>query len=254
MTKKLIPGSEPVYFEGNSTGILFIHGFTSSPFEMKPLSKYLMKHKYTFSIPLLKGHGTSPGDLVDCRWYEWFEQVKEALFEMRKRCKKIIVIGQSTGASLALHLAAHYQVEGVAALAPALILKEKKLKLLPVAAMFRRYQNKPNGPDISDEEARKKAVTYDKTPLKTVRELLDLYKHLKVDLPDIYTPVLLIHSEQDHVVDIKGAEYIYEKISSEDKQFLKLKNSFHVLTLDKEKEIVYREIDNFVKRIAKQKP
>ena len=254
MTKKLIPGSEPVNFEGSSTGILFIHGFTSSPYEMKPLSKYLMKHKYTFSIPLLKGHGTNPKDLINCRWYDWFDEVKETLFEMRKRCKKIIVVGQSTGASLALHLAAHYQVEGVAALAPALILKEKKLKLLPIASIFRKYQNKPNGPDISDAEARKKAVTYDKTPLKTVRELLDLYKHLKVDLPDIYTPVLLIHSAQDHVVDIKGAEYIYEKISSPDKHFLKLKDSFHVLTLDREKEIVYREIDNFISRIVKQKP
>jgi len=254
MTKKLIPGSEPVYFEGNSTGILFIHGFTSSPYEMKPLSKYLMKQKYTFSIPLLKGHGTDPKDLIHCRWYDWFEEAKEALFEMRKKCKKIIVVGQSTGASLALHPAAHYQVEGVAALAPALILKEKKLKLLPIASIFRSYQKKPDGPDISDAEARKKAVTYDKTPLKTVKELLNLYKHLKVDLPEIYTPVLIIQSALDHVVDMKGAEYIYDKISSPDKHFLKLQKSYHVLTLDVEKEIVFREIDNFISKIVKQKP
>jgi carboxylesterase len=253
MIKKLIPGSEPVYFEGNSTGILFIHGFTSSPYEMKPLSKYLKKHKYTLSIPLLKGHGTDPSDLIGCRWYDWFEEVKEILFEMRKNCKTIVVVGLSTGATLALHLAAHYQIEGVVALAPALILKEKKLKLLPLASFFKKYQNKRNGPDISDDEAKKNAVTYDKTPLKTVKELLNLYSHVKIDLPDIYTPVLIIHSSRDHVADIKGAEYIYDHIKSSDKNFLKLEKSYHVLTLDVEKEIVFRETAGFIGRISRQK-
>lgn len=249
---KLIPGSEPVFIEGNTTGILFIHGFTGSPYDMKPLSEYFGKQGYTLSVPLLKGHGTKPDDLLDCKWYDWFNDVKEALFKLRQKCKKIIVVGLSTGGTLALHLAAHYQVEGVVALAPALILKEKKLKLLPIACWFKKYQYKKDGPDISDEEARKKAVTYDKTPLKTVRELLGLYDHLKRDLQDIYTPVLIIHSIQDHVVDIKSAEYIYQKISSPDKHFLKLEKSFHVLTLDVEKEIVFREVEKFIKGIRRE--
>ena len=249
-SSKIIPGCEPVFIEGNSTGVLLIHGFTGSPYDMKPLGDFLSKNEYTLSIPLLRGHGTSPDDLIACKWYDWFTDVKETLFEMRKRCKKIIVVGLSTGATLALHLAAHYQVEGVAALAPALILKEKKIKLLPVASWFKKYQYKKDGPDISDVNARRKAITYDKTPLKTVKELLDLYAHLKMDLQDIYTPVLIIHSHQDHVVDLKGAEYIYQSISSADKHFLKLEKSFHVLTLDVEKEIVFREVEKFVKRIS----
>lgn len=247
---KIIPGCEPVFVQGNSTGVLFIHGFTGSPYEMKPLSDYLSPKKYTMSIPLLKGHGTNPDDLIGCKWYDWFTDVKQALFEMRKTCKKIIVAGLSTGATLALHLAAHYQVEGVVALAPALILKEKKLKLLPIASWFKKYQHKKDGPDISDVDARRKAVTYDKTPLKAVKELLGLYDHLKMDLNDIYTPVLIIHSGQDHVVDIKGSEYIYQSVSSVDKHFLKLDKSFHVLTLDVEKEIVFREVEKFIVRIS----
>ena len=142
MEKKLMPGSEPVFIEGNKTGLLLIHGFTGTPYEMKPLSKYLAAEGYTISVPLLKGHGTKPQDLLSCSWYDWFSDVKENLFLLRKTCKKIIVIGLSTGGTLALHLAAHYQVEGVVALAPALILKEKKLKLLPFALHFKKYQSK----------------------------------------------------------------------------------------------------------------
>jgi len=248
MVKKLLPGSEPLFIEGSKTGVLLLHGFTSTPYEMKPLAKYLESTGYSISIPLLKGHGTRPEDLLECKWYDWFEDTKKALFQLRKHCTKIIAVGLSTGATLALHLAAHYQLEGVAGLSPALILKEKKLKLLPLALHVKKYSHKKGGPDISDPIARQQAVTYHKTPLRSVREILHLYAHLKMDLPDIYTPVLLIQSQKDHVVDMKSAEFIYDKISSTEKHFLKLKESYHVLTLDVEKEIVFREVASFIQR------
>ena len=88
MERKIIPGCEPKYFLGNDIGC-------------------------------------SPKDLSKCKWHDWFEASKNELFNLRKRCKKVFVIGLSMGGSLALHLAAHYQVEGVVALAPGLFLKNK---------------------------------------------------------------------------------------------------------------------------------
>ena len=109
-----------------------------------------------------------------------------------------------------------------------------------------RYRSKEGGPDISDETARKQAVSYAKTPIKAAKQVLKLYSHVKMDLPEIYVPVLLIQAEHDHVVDMAGAQWIYEHISSKDKRFLKLPRSFHVITLDVEKEIVFRETEQFI--------
>lgn len=215
------------------------------------LGEHLKEEGYSISIPLLRGHGTRPSDLKDCTWYDWFEDAKQALFELRKNCDQIYVCGLSTGGSLALHLAAHYQVEGVAALSPAIFLKNKMSSFVPYIPPVIRYRHKKNGPDISDKEVREAAVSYDKSPLKAIKEVLKLYAHIEKDLPDIYTPTLIIQSTQDHVVDFKSAEWIYDNISSATKQFLKLQKSFHVITRDIEKEIVFREISQFISRRAK---
>ncbi len=243
---KIMPGCEPLFIEGDKTGILLLHGFTGSPYEVKELGEQLGKKGYTVSIPLLKGHGTTPADLLNCRWYDWFEDSKKALFKLRKTCNTVIAVGLSTGASLALHLAAHYQLEGVAALSPALFLKNKSSVILPYLPILFPYRYIKGGPDISDVATADAVVKYRKTPLKAAKEVLKLYAHLKMDLPEIYVPVLLIQAEQDHVVDPKGAQWIYDHISSKEKKILKLSKSFHVITLDVEKKIVFREIERFI--------
>ena len=243
---QILKGAEPLFSEGNKTGILLLHGFTGSPYEMKELGLSLQKKGYTVSVPLLCGHGTSEKELMKCNWYDWFENTKQALFQLRKSCTRVMVVGLSTGATLALHLAAHYQVDGVVAMSPALILKGLSAKFIPFVPPFIRYHSKDGGPDISDAEARRKAVSYQKTPIKAAKQILKLYAHVKMDLPEIYAPVLIIQADKDHVVDAAGARLIYDNISSSNKQFLKLSKSFHVITLDVEKEIVFREVEQFI--------
>ncbi len=243
---RVIPGAEPVEIAGSDFGVLMLHGFTGSPYEFKYLVEDLEKKDYTIRVPLLCGHGTKEEDLLKCRWYDWFEDAKQALFSLRKNCRKVVVVGLSTGATLALHLAAHYQLEGVVALSPALFPKEKLLPLLPLIAPFVKYRKKDGGPDISDKEEKANAVSYHKTPIKSAREVLSLYKHVMMDLPDVYVPMLIAHSVQDHVVDFRSAEYVYEKVSSTEKHLLKLEKSYHVMTLDVEREIVFREIAAFL--------
>ncbi len=251
MEKKILPGAEPVFIKGNDTGVLLIHGFTGSPYEMKPLADQFARKGYTVSAPLLCGHGTKPEDMLQCRWYDWFSNVKEALFSLRKSCKKVYVAGLSMGGSLVLHLAAHYQVEAVIALAPGLILKDKKAGLIKYVAPFMKLKKK-RGPraDINTEE-RNKTVNYDKIPLKPTLELIELFNHLKMDLPEIYAPLFIAHSKNDHVVAFESSEIIYDKVSSKNKQFLRLSESYHVLTLDKEKDILFREIAAFIASIDK---
>lgn len=240
--------NEPLNIKGNEYGVLLLHGFTSGPHEMKPISNALKNKEYSILIPLLPGHGSTPEDLLKCKWYDWFVGAKEALFDLRKTCDKIIVVGQSMGGTLALHLAAHYQLDGVIALAPGLFFKEKKTRFLPLVSKFIRYRRKVNGPDIHDEQERinQKPYSYDKTPLKAAYQLKQMFEHLINDLPEIYAPAMLIHSTQDHVIDYKSSEYIYDNISSENKKFLTLKESYHVLTLDLEKDIVVGEIEKFI--------
>jgi carboxylesterase len=249
--KNILPGAEPFFSEGDSTGVLLLHGFTGSPYEMRTLAQQFIDKGNTVSVPLLCGHGTKAEDMLDCRWYDWFTNAKNALFRLRKKCSTVYVAGLSMGASLALHLAAHYQVEGVIALAPGLVLLDKRIALIKYVLPFMTFKKK-RGPraDINSEE-KNKTVNYGVIPLNAVLELTKFFTHLEMDLPEIYAPVFLAHSKNDHVVSFESSEIIYNKISSKNKQFLRLSESYHVLTLDKEKEILFREISKFVESLNK---
>lgn len=243
--QKIIGSCEPIKYSGNTTGCLLLHGFTSSPFELRFLADYLHKKNFTVQAPLLPGHGLSPEFLKNINWQTWYAAAKNELFELRKQCSSVFIIGQSMGALLALHLSAHYQVNGVAALSPALQLQNRFASLSHLIHKVYPFYKKSTGPDIHAEIEN---IAYDKIPLKAVSQLLKLSKHIKDDLQDIYIPVLIIYARQDHVVSPKGAVYIYERLSSKEKRILALDESFHIMTLDVEKEIVFTELNKFILR------
>jgi carboxylesterase len=246
MKAKILPGCEPIFIKHSSKGCLLLHGFTSCPFELRLLGDHLQNEGYTVSIPLFPGHGTSPRDLKGCSWMDWYETAKQALFELRKTCQTVYVIGLSMGGSIALHLSAHYEVDGIVALAPGLYLKNKLSFLSHILYPFYPYSKKWLGPDI---KAAVETITYDKIPVRSLSELLYMFKHLRDDLADINAPLLIIHAKKDHVIDGKSAQEIYKKVSSKNKRILSLKNSYHIITLDVEKEQVFRETLNFLKSL-----
>ena len=247
---KIIPGCEPRILDGNKIGCLLLHGFSSSPFEMNLLGDHLHQIGFTVHIPLLAGHGTSPEFLKKINWYDWFVSAKNALFEIRQKCDKVFIIGLSMGGSLALHLAAHYEINGVIAMAAGLYLKNKFSKIVPFIKPLHAIMKDNSRSDIKAKVAR---IKYEKVPLKAVAELLKLFAHLKGDLADIYAPALIVYSQQDHVIDEKSALTIYDEISSRDKRILKLTNSYHILTLDVEKEQIFLQIANFINQYAQYK-
>ena len=59
----LMPGAEPYSHDGGDTGVLLLHGFTSSPKSMKPWGEFLASHGYTVRGPRLPGHGTRWQDM-----------------------------------------------------------------------------------------------------------------------------------------------------------------------------------------------
>ena len=246
MKVRILPGCESIYKKSGIKGCLLLHGFTSCPFELRLLGDHLQNEGYTISIPLLPGHGTSPHDLKGQSWTDWYKAAKKALFELRKECKTVYVIGLSMGGSIALHLAAHYEVEGIVALAPGLHLKNKLSFLSHVLYPFYPYSKKWLGPDIKAEV---ETITYDKIPVKSLSELLRMFKHLQDDLTDINAPLLIIYAKQDHVINSKSAQEIYKKVSSKNKRILSLNESYHIITLDIEKEQVFHETINFLKEL-----
>ncbi len=249
MADSLIKGAEPVYLEGNSTGFLFIHGFTASPYEGRELANRLHKQAgWTVSVPLLPGHGTAPENLRNVNWLDWYGCIRDEYRKLNRRCENIFVCGQSMGATLAMHLATHYPLDGLITLAGAAFLKDWRLVLLPLARHLLTYHYKSKGPDIRNRELKPEVPTYRKYPVRSVDQLLFMMNHVRTDLQEIEAPALLIHSRKDRTVSFENLQYIHDHISSEQKEMVVLEESYHVISIDIEKEIVFEKIFSFISR------
>src|SRR3989442_7987488 len=88
------------------SGVLLLHGFSGSPLEMTPLADALARVGWETSIVRLAGHGTSPDDLARVTWQEWVASAREAYQDLRRRCRRVALVGLSMGGALALYLAA----------------------------------------------------------------------------------------------------------------------------------------------------
>jgi esterase/lipase len=101
--------------------ILYLHGFSSSQGEGDPVHKRIAK-KYGYNLYLsrLAEHGIDTTEkLVNLTADKLWESAKEAYAIASKLGKKVIIMGTSTGASLALMLAANYpEVHSIILLSP----------------------------------------------------------------------------------------------------------------------------------------
>ena len=58
----------PLSIDGDSRGVLCLHGITGTPFEVRPLAEALGRRGCTVMAPMLAGHGGTLRDLAGSGW------------------------------------------------------------------------------------------------------------------------------------------------------------------------------------------
>lgn len=237
----VVKGAEPFYFEGNEIGILVIHGFTGSPQSMRYLGEQYAKAGFTVCGPRLKGHGTHYEEMEQTTYEDWIASVEEGYSWLKERCEQIVVTGLSMGGTLTLYMAEHYP--DIKAMIPinATINIDQYDQILSLKEP--RFID-GIGSDIKAEGVEEHA--YSKTPVRSLHELFKLKKVTIEKLDEIRCPALIFVSRVDHVVPPKDSVYIFEHISSIEKRKHVLENSYHVATVDNDKDIIFKESLAFI--------
>jgi carboxylesterase len=249
---KMMTGAEPFLYKKNKEGVLLIHGFSSTPDEMRGLGNYLKKENITCYCPLLSGHGTSAEKLLLPKWDDWINDVRKGLYVLDALCDSITIIGSSMGGNLAFLLAEdikrkkiNKKVKGLASLAaPFEIVKEKRGKLLFVLArQFKIFQKKKYSPEVSKKKIL--GARYLEVPLMSLKELLKVIHNSKKVLPKINKPTLLVQSKDDDFVSESSIEFVEQNLGSKDIETLWV-NGYHVVLIDKDKNEVFNKINEFI--------
>lgn len=235
-------------FSGRENGILFIHGFTSCPEQMKPMAMYFNDEGYTCYGIRLKGHCTDPYDLARFSDIDWIEDVTRAYQMLRSECARVFVCGISMGGSLGLYLAQNFKVDGVICMsAPVYVYLEGMLPAVVVLKHIKKFvEVKPSG-SISIKW--RFASSYSKVPISSIDSLYRIMRNVKREIDRVKCPVLIVQSYSDNIVKPESAQFIYENISSTRKKLLWLKKSSHNVINGVDKDTVFCESSYFLRQL-----
>jgi len=241
----------PFAHEGGPVGALLIHGYTATTAEVRLLGDELARRGFSVAAPLLPGHGTSPDDLARCRWQDWADHVESFYAQLAARCARVYAIGESLGALLALHLAAHQpDVAGVVPCAPALIARTKLIHLSPVLKHVVKQLPKRRGEAHPDSLVDRRWQGYNVDVTAAAAQLLALQRVVRRELPLVRQPALICQGRLDTSIDLRGAEVIYAEIGSAEKELVWYERSTHCLMLDVELAAVAERIASVMRHSA----
>lgn len=244
----IMPGAEPFSHDGGDVGVVLCHGYPSTPQSLRAWAEYLAERGYTVRLPRLPGMGTRWQDLNKTRWTDWYGAIEDARGDLTARCRTIFAGGLSMGGLLAAKLAIdHPDVAGLVLVNPIFTHDSPALPLLPY---LRRIV--PFFPGIAGDIA-KAGVTelaYSVNPLQAMYSQTLLWRIVTEQLPLLRTPVLLLHSREDHVVPAKSWQLFLQRIASSDVTSETLENSYHVATLDNDAPLIFERSDAFFRRLS----
>ncbi len=270
------------FFLKNDTGkaVLLLHGITGTPSEMGYLGRKIHKAGYSVVCNTLPRHCSSLGELKKATWQEIAQSCIRDLQQLRKGYPQVFVGGLSMGALMSVHLAYKFpdDISGIIAFAPTIFydgwsLHKGKI-FMTLAWKFPFLRNRINIREtwpygIKDEYLRQHFQRFYKNasaskfddkvmlfgspffPISSLYQHSLLTKLVLEEISSVKTPILILHAREDDMASLKNAQFVLDNIGSADKSLVVLEDSYHMITIDQEKDKVARETINFLNRLAK---
>ena len=244
--------------------VLLFHGLTGSPFELKKYGQFLFNKGFDIYADCIPGHGDNFEEIYTVTYQDWLNFAYSKFEYLKSGYDNVFVSGLCLGAVLALSVGEKFknEVSGIISLSTTLFLDGWRLPwykcLIPIgiSTILRFYYNypecEPHGiKNLKTRNVIKKLlakgdVGMNDFPMTGFYELLKLSAFVRKNLKEFNVPILLIHSQEDDLTSVKSAKTVYNNISSSDKELIILKDSYHMVLYDNEKEFVFNKTMDFI--------
>lgn len=238
-----IVSPKPFTIETGTRAVLLLHGFTGNTNDVKRLGRYLADRNYTVHAPLYKGHGSDPLTLINTDPIEWWNSAVEGYDELRRRgYKEIAVAGVSLGGIFSLRLGEERPIKAIVTMsAPALSKSVDSLqqRIISYTINYKKLTGTYNE-DVDKPE--NLAKTYRMPKLEYLQGIIN---DTSAKLNQIDKPVHILRGLNDDEYYCQSADYIYNSVKSRIKSVKSFINSGHILTVDKERDLVFEEVYRF---------
>ncbi len=262
----------PIILPGGVHAVLLLHGLQSSPAELQPLAKRLNQAGYTVHVPHLRGYGFTPGDTPRSvtHWQDWHAQALNEFHSLKQKHETVAIGGLCIGAVLSLSIAVELgtQVSALCLLATTLwydgwsIPWYRFFRYVGYYSPFRYYysyrEREPFG--LKNQQLRKwvaremshkdsSIVGASKLNLPAIQEAERMINQVKKYLVRITAPAIIIHADEDDVASPRNARFVAENIGSSMVEMVLLHNSYHMITVDNDREQVAADTIRFFNRV-----
>ena len=239
-----ISGTEKKIFWADSSkqkthlSFIYLHGWSASRQEISPVVENVSaKRKANLFMTRLTGHGLGTEGPTSITTQKLLLDAEEAFQVGKKIGEKVIFVGVSTGASLAVYLASRYQAKNPQEIA-ALILISPNFRPHQMTSLLLRG---PFGPFFSrmiigpyyefipknDEQKKYWTTRYTSRALTEMMNLVDGVR--RISLATIHIPTLFIYTESDDTISVELAKEKFQELGSEKKKLVSIKSANHVL-------------------------
>lgn len=243
-------------------GVLCLHGFTGSPYEVRVVANDLAeRNKLAAYAPVLPGHEGDPAALNHLDDDAWLEAALRAYDHLdvidppanADDVRPRIVVGCSMGGLLALNLCLRRRVDAVVLLAPA-------LRLFPAVSVavsalraglwrVRPFIQKVGpGGDVGAVDAARRNPSYKVMPTRGLATFFGLQRRTEAVLSSVTTPLCTIHGARDHTIDPVSSSIIAAKVNSAVVEHHLLRQTQHLVGLDVDRDVVSHLACAFVAR------
>ncbi|MBY0123816.1 carboxylesterase [Bacillus sp. S/N-304-OC-R1] len=238
---------KPFTFGSGKRAVLLLHGFTGTTADVRMLGRFLEGKGYTCHAPLYKGHGVPPEELVHTGPDDWWKNVVDGYeFLKNKGHQEIAVCGLSLGGVFSLKLGYTVPIKGIVTMCSPMYIKSEEVMyegILQYAREYKRLEGK------SDETIQQEMAEFQKTPMKTLKALQNLITDVRNHVDTVYSPAFVVQARHDHMINTDSANIIYNAVETDLKQIKWYEESGHVITFDKEKEMLHEDIYQFLEQL-----
>jgi len=254
-------------FEKNKKTLIIIHRGHEHSERLSELTQNEKFLKYNIFAYDLRGHGytevkSSPNAMDYVRDLDSF--VKHLKNEYQIKEEDIFIVANSIGGVI---LSAYVHdfapnIAGMALLAPAFEIKlyipfAKQLvtlltKIKKDAKVMSYVKAKVLTHDIEEQNKYNSDKLINKEiNAKLLIDLADMGKRLVEDSMAIELPTIIFSAEKDYVVKNSAEKRFFLNLSSKKREFIELENFYHGIIFEKEREKVYKMLDDFIQDIFK---
>jgi carboxylesterase len=248
----IIRGAEAIDLqEGDSHGVLLLHGFGDTPQTLSLLAQKLARSGYSVRAPLLPGHGRSMAAFVRARADDWADAAQQSLREMQQRYEQVSVVGLSMGSALAVAAVSESpQVSSLTLIAPYVGMPLHVRVAASTHWAWGRFAgeiNARNPRSIRDPIERERNLAYGTVTGRTLFELWKVVKRARKALHHVKAPTLIVLSREDPRVSPETGEFALRQLGSEEKKIMWTEGAGHIITVDYGRERVFTEILNWIR-------